>query len=147
MDKVIHLDYILNCSVKKAFELFTQNNHLENWLAPKTDVEPEVGGKYELFWNLDNKEEDSTLGCKVLAIKQDKLLCFEWKGASMYAHFMNNVRPLTNVTIAFTQAEQNKTEINFLHTGWRDTDEWEEARIGFEKIWKGAFHHLKHYIK
>ncbi len=72
----------LECTAHQAFEMFTHNDLLVDWFSPLADVEPWVSGKYELFWNPDDKQNDSTIGCKVTAIAQDKLLAFEWKGPS-----------------------------------------------------------------
>jgi uncharacterized protein YndB with AHSA1/START domain len=79
MDKIIHCSVILKCDAKRAFEMFSVNKHLEKWLTQLADVEPKVGGKYELFWNPEDKENDSTIGCKILAIQPKKFLSFEWK--------------------------------------------------------------------
>ena len=108
------------------------------------DVEPKVGGKYEPFWNPEDRENDSTIGCKVLAITPGRLLCFEWKGPKQFKHFMNVVRPLTNVVVFFVPHPEG-SEIHLLHTGWRDTAEWEEARRWFDKAWAMALSELQKY--
>lgn len=51
IDKIIHCKVKLNCSPRKAFEMFTVNSEIQSWLAESADVEPYVGGKYELFWD------------------------------------------------------------------------------------------------
>lgn len=145
MDKIIHLSVILKCSPHKAFEMFTIDEHLEKWLTTSANVEPKIGGRYELFWNPEDKENDSTIGCKVLAISSDRFLSFEWKGPKQFKHFMNNVRPLTNVTVLFIPF-QDSTEVHLLHTGWRDTAEWEEARQWFDKTWGNALAELNSYV-
>ncbi|MEX0968586.1 MAG: SRPBCC domain-containing protein [Bacteroidia bacterium] len=145
MDKIIIRTVILNCSVHKAFEMITENKHLERWLTNKADVEPEVGGKYELFWVPDDRENNSTIGCKVLAIDTPNYLNFEWRGPVQYKHFMNDIRPLTNVTVIFT-AQGNETKVTLIHTGWRNTDDWEQARQYFIHAWQGAFDKLEKYV-
>jgi uncharacterized protein YndB with AHSA1/START domain len=145
LDKIIHLSVILKCSPHKAFEMFTIDEHLEKWLTTSANVEPKIGGRYELFWNPEDKENDSTIGCKVLAISPDRFLSFEWKGPKQFKHFMNNVRPLTNVTVLFIPF-QNSTEVHLLHTGWRDTADWEEARQWFDKTWGNALAELNSYV-
>jgi len=145
MDKIIYHSARLKCGAKKAFEMFTVNKHLERWLTKVADVEPKVGGKFELFWNPKDRESDSTIGCKILAMQPDKFLCFEWKGARQFRHFMNERRPLTNVVVFFIQHE-DKTQVNLLHTGWKNTREWEEARKWFNKAWATAFSELEKYV-
>ncbi|NPD88868.1 MAG: SRPBCC domain-containing protein [Asgard group archaeon] len=142
MDKIIYHSIVLECVTHTAFEYFTDNKLLEEWLTKEADVEPEVGGKYELFWVPEDKENDSTIGCKILALQHDKFLSFEWKGPKMYKHFMNNVRPLTNVVVTFIPIDGG-TEIHLLHTGWRDSPEWEEARLWFENQWELSFASLQ----
>ncbi len=146
MDKIIYQTVKLDCSPDKAFDMFTVNKHLENWLTNLASVEPKVGGKYELFWNPQDKANDSTIGCRILALQTNKLIDFEWRGAKQFKHFMNNVRPLTNVVVFFT-SNKKRTEIHLVHTGWRDAPEWEEARIWFERAWRNAFAELKKYVE
>jgi uncharacterized protein YndB with AHSA1/START domain len=145
MDKVIHQTVKLPCDAARAFEMFTVNGELEKWLTVKADVEPRVGGKYELFWNPAEPEYDSTVGCRVTALEPGKLLAFEWKGPKQYSDFMNECEPLTHVTVAFVPGEDEGkpcTEVHLVHTGWRGTDEWEEAREWFEKMWGACFGEL-----
>src|SRR5687768_6480874 len=98
MDKIITKELQLNCPPEKAFLYFTENRLLEKWLALRADVVPEPGGKYELFWKPDDPENNSTKGCRILALKKNRYLCFEWTGPEQFKHFMNNTRPLTTVT-------------------------------------------------
>ena len=146
MDKIIYHTIFLRCGPSKAFEFFTGNKHLEKWLTNMADVEAKIGGKYELFWNPEDKENDSTIGCKVLAFAEGKFLCFEWKGPKQFKHFMNDVRPLTNVMVFYVPMPEG-TEVYLLHTGWRDTVEWEEARQWFDKAWAMALSELQNYSK
>lgn len=145
MDKVIYHLTTLKCSPEKAFEMFTVNEHLERWLTEAAYVEPNVGGKYELFWNPEDRENDSTIGCKILALRPNRLLSFEWKGPKQFKHFMNEIRPLTNVVVSFIPCAVG-TEVHLLHTGWRDTPEWEEAREWFDKTWRMALTELDKYV-
>ncbi len=145
LDKTIYHSISLRCSPDRAFELFTVNAHLERWLTEAADVEPKIGGKYELFWTLDDKENDSTIGCKILAVAPSKFLCFEWKGPRKFKHFMNDVRPLTHVVVSFTPHPE-ETEVHLLHTGWRDSTEWEAARQWFDKAWAMALSELENYV-
>ncbi|HVP41065.1 MAG TPA: SRPBCC domain-containing protein [Candidatus Krumholzibacteriaceae bacterium] len=145
MDKIIFRSARLKCDAKKAFEMFTVNEHLEKWLTEVADVEPKAGGKFELFWNPKDRENDSTVGCKILALQTNEFLCFEWKGPKQFKHFMNERRPLTNVVVFFIPREE-ETEVYLLHSGWENTREWEEARQWFDKSWAMAFAELQKYV-
>jgi uncharacterized protein YndB with AHSA1/START domain len=145
MDKIIYKSISLRCNAQKAFEMFIANQHLEKWLTKLADVEPKTGGKYELFWNPEDKNNDSTIGCKVLAIENGKFIAFEWKGPKQYKHFMNNAKPLTHVIVFFIPSAEG-TEVHLLHTGWRDSLEWEEARQWFDNAWTNALEELQKYV-
>jgi len=141
----------LRCNANLAFEMFTKNDYLQKWLTINADVEPRVGGKYELFWNPEDKESDSTIGCKITAIEPGKFLAFEWKGPKQYKDFMNTADPLTHVVVFFipcneTMRSGDCTEVHLVHSGWRSSIEWEEARIWFEKAWDVAFENLKRHV-
>jgi len=145
MQKIIQIEIELNCDVNQAFNFFTINEKLESWLPEKAEVEPKVGGKYELFWEPQNREINSTIGCKITSIEKDKFLSFEWKGPEMFQSFMNFCDPLTHVVVVFTSSSDDpkKTTLLLFHSGWRDDPEWQKAREYFEKAWSGALTNLK----
>jgi len=145
MDKIIIQTAVLNCSREKAFEYFTKNELLEQWLTVKAEVEPRVGGKYELFWNPADRENDSNIGCKILAMESPDYLNFEWKGPKEYKEFMNFTRPFTNVTVIFSPVGE-KTKVTLLHTGWREGENWEQGRQFFIRAWAGAFSELEKLV-
>jgi uncharacterized protein YndB with AHSA1/START domain len=145
MDKVIHLSVKLSCNLHRTFELFTVNKLLESWLTEVAEVEPVISGKYELFWEPNNRENNSTLGCKITAIEADKFLSFEWRSPKQYKHFANNADPLTHVVVFFIQ-NNDSTQIHLIHSGWRSSSEWEEARQWQERAWNEALKELEKQI-
>jgi uncharacterized protein YndB with AHSA1/START domain len=145
MDKIILCPVKLQCEVQQAFKMFTSKRLLEGWLTSVAEVEPVVGGKYELFWDPDNRENNSTLGCKVTAIEADRLLAFEWKSPKQFKGFANCADPLTHVVVFFVP-EGTNTWVYLLHSGWRQTPEWEEARLWQERAWRSAFDELEKHI-
>ncbi len=149
MNKILNHSIVLKCSIEKAFQMFTVNDNLELWLTEEADVTPFIDGKFELFWVKSDKKNNSTIGCKVTGIEKNKFISFEWKGPVQFKHFMNNADPLTHVTVFFIPLElenNNFSQVFLLHTGWRNTEEWEEARSYFKKAWTGALNTLQKII-
>lgn len=149
MEKILHHSIQLRCDTHQAFEMFTANERLESWLPELADVEPVVGGKYELFFEPDERENNSTIGCKVTAVEGDKFIAFEWKGPVQYKHFMNNADPLTHVVVFFLQNGKRTgpgTEVHVIHSGWRNSAEWEEASQYFKLNWTRALEALAKII-
>lgn len=147
-DKIITTHAILHCPIDTAFNYFADNNLLTKWLTNKADVEMKEGGKYELFWTPQDTDltNNSTYGCKILSFDRPYYLNIEWRGNADQKKFMNNVRPLTNVTILFSPLDTSKTKITLLHTGWRQDENWETARQYFIKAWTGAFQQLESIV-
>jgi hypothetical protein len=130
--------------------MFTTSELVQSWLAPSADIEPRVGGKYELFWNLENREENSTRGCKATAMEVDRFLSFEWRGPAQFSHFMNDVDPLTHVVVFFIPSSDGavpRTEVHLVHSGWRSSPEWEEARQWFANAWAVALEELERQLE
>jgi hypothetical protein len=142
MDKIIHHSVRLQCDPHLAFEMFTLNQLLETWLANVAEVEPVVGGKYELFWEPNDRENNSTLGCKVTAVEFDKFIAFEWRSPKQFKHFANTVDPLTHVVVFFILSGK-KTDVHLIHSGWRSSADWEEARQWQNRAWHVAFQELE----
>ena len=150
MSQILYRSVRLGCDVGQAFEMFTINEYLQSWLTTLADVEPREGGKYELFWNPDDKENNSTVGCKITALERNKFLAFNWKGPLQFKDFMNTAIPLTHVVVFFLpyQTVSNKTctEIHLIHSGWGDSAEWKEARLWFKEAWDKALDRLREYV-
>ncbi len=145
MDKIIYKYIHLNCNQHQVFEMFTANKLLESWLANLAEVEPFESGKYELFWEPDDRENNSTIGCKITKIMTDKFIAFEWRSPKQFKHFANIADPLTHVVIFFIP-DKNGTEIHLIHSGWRNQKEWDEAREWQERAWSLAFQELEKII-
>ncbi len=145
MDQIVHHAARLQCDVHRAFEMFTVNHLLESWLVNVAEVEPIVGGKYELFWEPDDRENNSTIGCRVTAVEEGKFLSFEWRSPKQYKHFANDADPLTHVVVFFI-TDGEETEIHLVHSGWKGSAEWEEARQWQDRAWGVAFEELRKHV-
>lgn len=76
-DRIVHLSTLLPVPPETAFGYFTTEDLLQQWLAPSAKIDPCVGGRYELFWDPDDPENDSTIGCRITALATDELIAFQ----------------------------------------------------------------------
>lgn len=141
MENSIHLSMTLHCPTHVAFRHFVEPALLESWLTEKAQVEPRQGGRYELFWDLDDPERDSTLGCTITAYQENELLAFNWKGPTQFKGFMNDAAPPTHVTVALVPRDGD-TVVHLVHSGWGSSQHWQEARAYFERAWGTALSKL-----
>ena len=145
MDRVIHCTTDLRCQAKEAFNHFVDKHLLESWLTTVAVVEPALGGRYELFWNPSDRENDSTIGCRITVFEPGALLAFEWKSPKQFKHFANSSDPFTHVVVAFS-AIPGGTRVHLVHSGWRSTPEWQEASDWQLRAWTVAFKELEKKI-
>lgn len=145
MDEIIVVSQNFDIPIDLAFDYFTKEELITSWLTVKANIELRDGGAYELFWTPDDSDQtkNSTYGCKILAFEKPYFLNVEWRGNSDHKNFMNNVRPLTNVTVHFNKIDDSTTKITLLHTGWRKGKDWDTARTYFVNAWNGAFEILQ----
>lgn len=142
VDKIVHVQALLAVPPAKAFAFFTDNALLQSWLVAAAEVEPKVGGKYELFWEPSDRENNSTIGCRVTALMPAQFIAFQWRSPKQFKSFANTADPLTHVVVTFVP-EGADTRVHLIHSGWRTSSEWEEARQWQERAWTGAFKKLE----
>jgi len=90
----------------------------------------------------EDRENNSTIDCRVTAIEVDKFLAFEWRSPKQYKHFANAADPLTHVVVFFIP-DGELTEVHLIHSGWTSTGEWEEAWQWQDGAWGIAFAELE----
>jgi uncharacterized protein YndB with AHSA1/START domain len=142
VDNVIHIATLVAATPDGAFAYFTKPARLTQWLTAAAEVEERVGGRYELFWQPDDRENNSTIGCRLTAFVPGQLLAFQWRSPRQFKSFANTADPLTHVVVAFVP-EGSATRVHLIHSGWRSGAAWEEARAWQEKAWAGAFEQLQ----
>lgn len=141
-DRIVTATALLPVSRDVAFEYFTNNELLESWLTAAADVEAREGGKYELFWEPGDPENNSTIGCRITAVATGQFIAFQWRSPEQYKEFANRSDPLTHVVVWFVP-EGSGTRVHLVHSGWRSDSDWEEARRWQERAWTGAFRQLE----
>ena len=136
---LIHATAVLKCSPAEAFRHFTDSALLSTWLADRAEVDPKIGGKYEIFWNSPPAPPNrGTSGCKITVLVPDKLLAFDWIGPTMFDDAMNVADPATHVVVTFIPLANGNTEVHLVHSGWGHSPDWDKPRLWFERAWNGA---------
>ncbi len=138
MEPVIHHQARLACDTRTAYDHFTRGDLLVKFFTNEAEVEPHVGGKYELAWDPENKPQNSTVGCRITALTEGQLIAFDWRGPAAFDAVMNHARPLTHVVVSFHAVHDSYApacDINLVHSGWRPGPGWAEARAYFDQAW------------
>jgi uncharacterized protein YndB with AHSA1/START domain len=116
-----------------------------NWLAAAANICPERGGDYELFWQPDTPEHNSTIGCRITAIAACRYLAFTWRGPDELSAIMNDgdpPPPPTHVTITLIPTPTG-TDVEVRHAGFGHGDGWAEAVTWHERSWATCLDNLE----
>jgi uncharacterized protein YndB with AHSA1/START domain len=139
----IDIQILIENPVENVFEAWVNPNLLERWLTREAKVEREIGGKYELFWDPETPEKNSTRGCRITELVPNSELSFNWKGPEEYAEVMGDT------THCFVRLErvEGGTLLRFVHTGWGAGAKWDQAREWQAEAWKEAIENLKNMLE
>jgi len=139
----IDIQILIENPIDQVFEAWIKPELLERWLTRKAIVKPSVGGPYELFWDPERPEHNSTLGCRITDIVENSELSFNWRGPEEYEKVMGDK---TQVFVRL-EPREGGTLLRFVHTGWGSGTQWEEARSWQAEAWKEAIENLKNMLE
>lgn len=139
----IDIQILIEHPIERIFDAWLQPDLLERWLTRKANVEPAIGGAYELYWEPENPDRNSTKGCRITGLVRNSELSFSWRGPAEYADLMGDK---TQVYVRLTRCEGG-TLLRFVHTGWGCGPRWDSARAWQTEAWREALENLKNMME
>ena len=117
----------------------TTEEGLANWLCQRAEVQPFVGGRYELF--LEERSDQSCepeLRCQVLSIDHPRLLQLAWHGpeAGALETSVSEVRVQLFPTLGGTRLEITHACTDPCYT-------WDDIRASLERMWIDSLERLQ----
>lgn len=124
---------------ERVWWAWTTEEGLAGWLCRHAEVEPFVGGRYELF--LDERlgaHREPELRCQVLSIDHPRLLQLLWRGPdeSDLEAGETEVRVRLFPTL-------DGTRLEITHSCCEQTDGWEDTRAALERLWIDSLERLQ----
>jgi uncharacterized protein YndB with AHSA1/START domain len=141
----IEIEAIIHSSVDSLWDAWTKNDVITKWFSPEANIEPRVGGSFELFFDPADHSHESTQGCKLTRVEKNSVLKFTWKGPGQFAEVMNHPDTLTTVQVEFAE-EAETTKLRLVHTGWGTSPAWDDARRWHDEQWNKALDELKAFF-
>jgi uncharacterized protein YndB with AHSA1/START domain len=146
----IVVEQTIAASLDRVWKAWTDASQTGIWFAAGANIVPVRGGAYELFWDLDHPERDSTLGCRVTILRPGKCIGFTWRGPSIFDDLMNEEAsspvPPTHVIVQFEPLD-NRTLVRVTHGGWETGARWVEARTWHLRAWAGVMQNLMAFLE
>ncbi len=143
---VISLEIEIKSPLASIWHAWTSSETITEWFPPEANIEPRLGGAFELFFDPNNHSHQSTIGCVFTAFKPNSQIAFTWKGPNNFADFMNIPQSLTHVTISFVE-EGDHVIVKLEHTGWGEGPQWEGAENWHREQWQNALNDLKQTLE
>lgn len=121
---------------------WTHADRITKWFAPVANIEPRVGGAFELFFNPSDREHDCTVGCTFTVVEPMSRLGFTWKGPKHLSAIMNKPDHLTSVIVTLEPVDGG-TQVTVEHTGWGEGEAWSDAHAWHVMAWDQVLPSLK----
>ncbi len=143
--ETLRFEIQVDAPIEKVWHAWTDEDTITRWFPPEANIEPYLGGSYELFFDPRDHDRMSTKGCVITEFEPMDSLGFGWKGPDQFADLMNDPDCLTHVKVAFRE-DKGGTQIALTHGGWGEGDEWFEAREWHRRAWEGVLNQLGSFM-
>ncbi|MEW6072855.1 MAG: SRPBCC domain-containing protein [Planctomycetota bacterium] len=116
-----------------VFAAFTSTAGATSFLAPNARIELAPDGPYEILFDAAAPDgERGSEGCRVLSWVEDEMVSFSWNAPPRFSAVRGE---RTFVVVQLFDDAAGGTLVRVTHGGWRDGDEWAEARAYFQRAW------------
>src|SRR6266571_5459632 len=134
---------VVSISPETAWKTWTTIDGVTSFFAPKANIDPNVGGPYELFFDLKAPRGfQGTEGCKVLGLDPLRNIGFEFIAPPQ---FPNVRRVHTRVDVSFEEVlKGGLVKVSLVHSGFVEGEEWDESFDFYSWSWDlvlGRFQH------
>jgi uncharacterized protein YndB with AHSA1/START domain len=138
-DHSITLNYVVEGSPAQIFNLWTTVSEIKRFFGTDAFVDLRPGGSYEIYFlprQDPNSDVNSTKGARLLDIKKDEKLAFEWT-MPPFASELNTFPLPTWVEVTFQALNNNpnKTHVCLKHYGFKRGGKWDKAYEYFVRNW------------
>lgn len=142
MDRAIRKEVIVAAPVRQVWEAWATREGVTTFFAPQANVELAIGGRYEMFFDLDAPVgSQGGEGLKVLSYLPQEMLSFDWNAPPRFP----NVRgERTWVVVQLEPQQAGTTRVRLTHLGWRVGEEWDQVFAYFVRAWDIVLGRLEH---
>ncbi len=141
--KVLRKEAVLTVPLLEVWKAWTTSEGVVTFFAPKANVQLEIGGPYELLFDLKAPHGfQGTEGCKVLGFDLVRSLAFDFIAPPQFP----NVRRLrTRLDLRFEEVQKGGiVKVSLAHSGFLEGEEWDESFDFFTWSWDLVLGRLQH---
>ncbi len=151
-DRTISLEVTLDAPPAEVYRLWTTADGVKKFLAPAANIEPRVGGRYQIIFDPVADPEGAFHGTKVgrvLSVVPDKEIAFDWP-MPPFGPELGGPPVVTWVELQFLPSpdKTGRTRLLFAQYGFRTGGKWDPAFALFrDKNWPLVLNRLVVYCR
>ncbi|RIK44470.1 MAG: hypothetical protein DCC58_08175 [Chloroflexi bacterium] len=131
--RTIVKELVVRASPERAYRAFTEKAELERWFVTRADVDLRPGGVYDLTW-----EPDSRVPGRVVELDPPRRFVFDWDDGPKYG--------ITRITVDFEPADDERTRIRLVHTGFSTNPDWDPLYLDVTAGWTKELEYLRDWL-
>jgi uncharacterized protein YndB with AHSA1/START domain len=129
----VHAEVIVDASAEQVWNAWTTTEGVKSWFAPGANIEPKVGGAYEIFFAPDEPAgQRGADGMRILLFQPQSALAFTWNAPAKFGERRNQ---LTHVIVRLYPISEKQTRVTLTHSGFGLGAEWDAVRAYFDGAW------------
>jgi uncharacterized protein YndB with AHSA1/START domain len=133
IDRQIVATGITPASIERVWEAWTTNEGVTSFFAPAANIEPRVGGAYEIFFDPSAPAgRRGAEGMRILAFDPPRLLSFTWNATPALPRLRAQQ---TSVSVHLEALGPEQTRVTLIHGGFGHAEDWDSSYQYFCGAW------------
>lgn len=142
-ERAIRKEVVVSAPLAEVWKAWTTNEGAQTFFAARTDIDPAVGGHYEIHFAPKNPVGSrGAEGCRVHSIVPMTSLAFTWNQPPAVP-MLRAAEVKTIVFVRLEEAGPGQTRVRFSQIGWGEGPEWDQAFAYFDPAWDVVLGRLK----
>lgn len=132
-DRKLQREYTLPAAVSRVWNLWTTTQGIQSFFSKNCRIGNEPGDPFEIYFLMDAPAGSrGSERCTILRKEPLTRFAFSWNAPPHLDHVRNQQ---TVVEIQFEALSDERSKLTFIHTGWGESKQWDEAYAYFENAW------------
>lgn len=145
-DRSIVLKTVVAAPIEEVYKRWTTVKGVKSFFAEDAEIEARKGGNYFIYFLPREHPEsraNSSYGCRLLDLEENRRLAFEWSIPPFAAHLNRDPQPLwVEVTLSSLAGAPGHTEVKLANYGYGRGPDWDRVYEFFVRNWGEILYRL-----
>jgi uncharacterized protein YndB with AHSA1/START domain len=132
----IELTKRIQAPPETVFRALTDAGELTKWFPSSAESDPRPGGAFTYKYEFDDSSKNHVMTNKYEDVTPSRRVSYPWKTPHGMTH------------VEFTlESRDGETELRLVHSGWRESDDWQQSKEMHREGWGFFLDNLKSYLE